>query len=136
MQNWLFALYLSLLFILLSNPLTYRLTNSIFSLIGLDTAINGCPTIAGISIHMVVFFLIAVLILSQEKEHFTSFSGMGEPSKFLGCNSAQLQAQNKGDKDCDKAANHCMLSPNSPKCNDLLGKCPMRVIHEQCGHLV
>ncbi len=71
MQNWLFALYLSLLFVLLSNPLTYSLTNSIFSPIGLDTAVKGCPTIPGLSIHMMVFFFIAALILTQKKEKFT-----------------------------------------------------------------
>jgi len=116
--------------------MAYRLSNSLFGLIGWDTSTKGCPTIAGISIHMLVFFALAGIILSQDKEKFRGFTGLGKPSKFLGCNAAQLQAQNNGDKDCNKAAQHCMHHPNSSKCNDLLSKCHMRAVHEQCSRLV
>ena len=47
------------LFFLISNPFTYRLTNSLLSgLIGRLSDPSGCPTSKGIVVHSVVFGLI------------------------------------------------------------------------------
>jgi hypothetical protein len=46
-----FSLYSALLFFLIANPATFRVTNS---LVG-GTAVNGCPTAFGLLLHTVVF---------------------------------------------------------------------------------
>lgn len=48
-----------LLFFLISNPMTYRLTNSLLGgLVGRLADPGGCPTSRGIVIHSVVFGMI------------------------------------------------------------------------------
>lgn len=48
-----------LLFFLISNPFTYRLTNSLLSgLVGRLADPSGCPTSLGLIVHSVVFGLI------------------------------------------------------------------------------
>ena len=52
------------LFFLISNPFTYRLTNSLLSgLIGRLSDPSGCPTSTGIVVHSVVFGLIVYALM-------------------------------------------------------------------------
>lgn len=46
-----FSLYSALLFFLIANPVTFRLTNQILG----GTAVNGCPTTFGFFLHTLVF---------------------------------------------------------------------------------
>lgn len=59
-----FSLYSALLFFLIANPITFKLTNS---LIG-GLAVNGCPTAMGVLVHTVVFFLASYAIMSFPKD--------------------------------------------------------------------
>ena len=52
------------LFFLISNPFTYRLTNSLLSgLVGRLSDPSGCPTSKGILVHSVVFGLIVYALM-------------------------------------------------------------------------
>lgn len=64
-QKWMLALVMGLLFVLISLPYTYQLTNMLFKHVHLDTVSSGESnlTMVGILIHFVVFTLLARLIL-------------------------------------------------------------------------
>jgi hypothetical protein len=54
-EKWFYTLYTTIIFILVSNPFTYKLVNS---LIGNISDKKGCPTTFGFIVHSVVFTLI------------------------------------------------------------------------------
>jgi hypothetical protein len=57
-QKWQITIFSALIFLLVVNPYTYNLTNSLFSgLIG-PVAKNGCPTMVGLLLHTVVYILL------------------------------------------------------------------------------
>ena len=57
-KKWQITFFSALIFILVVNPYTYNVTNSLFSgLIG-PIARNGCPTIIGLLLHTLVYILL------------------------------------------------------------------------------
>lgn len=55
---------LALLFIVVSHPMTYNLTNSILGgIIGPLASPSGCPTTVGIIVHSIVFVLLKKTLL-------------------------------------------------------------------------
>jgi hypothetical protein len=59
-EKWLYTLYTTIIFILVSNPYTYKLVNSI---LGNICDKKGCPTPFGFIIHTIVFTLILRAIM-------------------------------------------------------------------------
>ena len=59
-EKWLYTLYTTIIFILVSNPLTYKFVNSI---VGNISTKKGCPTLFGFIIHTIVFTLILRLVM-------------------------------------------------------------------------
>lgn len=58
-DKWRYTLYTTLVFLLVINPLTYKLTNQLFSKVfGKIASSNGCPTMGGILLHATVFTLV------------------------------------------------------------------------------
>jgi hypothetical protein len=57
-MKWKITLFSALIFILIVNPYTYELTNSIFHRIIGPVAVNGCPTAVGLILHTIVYILI------------------------------------------------------------------------------
>jgi hypothetical protein len=57
-EKWNITLFSAVLFILVVNPYTYNLTQSLFSKILGPIAINGCPTMVGLMLHTVVYILL------------------------------------------------------------------------------
>ena len=57
-QKWNITLFSAIIFVLIVNPFTYKLTNSIFSGLLGPIAINGCPTFVGLLLHTVVYILV------------------------------------------------------------------------------
>ncbi len=54
----------ALIFLLLSLPIMYKITDILFNIIGLNTQTQyGCPTYAGLLIHFVVYFLVVFAIM-------------------------------------------------------------------------
>ena len=63
-QRWKISIIASLLFIILSSPLAYKLTDKATSLIGFHTTLSpGGTTIPGLILHFVVFLLVFRLIM-------------------------------------------------------------------------
>jgi hypothetical protein len=59
-EKWLYTFYTTIVFILVSNPYTYRLVNSI---LGNISDKRGCPTAFGFVVHTIVFTLVLRLIM-------------------------------------------------------------------------
>ncbi len=54
-QKWNISIFSALIFILVVNPFTYKITNTLFSKFIGKTAINGCPTTIGLILHTIVY---------------------------------------------------------------------------------
>lgn len=62
LQKWEISIFSGLLFLLIANPITFRLVNSLTKLIGFQICnAAGCPNTAGIILHTVVFILLVRL---------------------------------------------------------------------------
>uniref|UniRef100_A0A6C0B8D4 Uncharacterized protein n=1 Tax=viral metagenome TaxID=1070528 RepID=A0A6C0B8D4_9ZZZZ len=58
-DKWRFTLYSTFVLVILFNPWTYSLVNSLLSrFIGQTATGNGCPTPLGFAIHVIIFTLI------------------------------------------------------------------------------
>lgn len=57
-DKWRFTLYTTLVLVLIFNPWTYNLTNSLLSNLVGTISNKGCPTILGFAIHVALFNLI------------------------------------------------------------------------------
>ena len=68
MDKWRYTLITTVLFLIIVNPMTYKLTNKIFSKIfgSLANASSGCPSMLGIGIHAVVFTLLLRLLMDMK----------------------------------------------------------------------
>jgi len=63
-QKWFIAVLLGLIFLIISAPLIYRLTNGILSKIRLNTTYkNGTPTPFGYVLHMIIFIVIVRILM-------------------------------------------------------------------------
>ena len=63
-DKWRYTLYTTVIFLLVVNPYTYKLTNKLFSkLLGPIANASGCPTMVGIILHAVVFTLLLRLLM-------------------------------------------------------------------------
>lgn len=68
-DKWVASVISGLLFLLLASPFTYTITNSVTSGFGLVMADSeGCPNIAGILVHAVVFTVLLRLLMNKDKE--------------------------------------------------------------------
>jgi hypothetical protein len=56
-QKWKYTLYTSLVFIVITNPIMYKITTQLLKPI-FKVSMNGSPTIYGLSLHTVIFTLI------------------------------------------------------------------------------
>ena len=57
-DKWLCALYVTILFLVVSMPATYKFTNALLKGVCVLASKNGCPTICGILVHALVFLLL------------------------------------------------------------------------------
>ena len=66
-DKWRYTLYTTIIFLIVVNPYTYKLTNKLFSkLLGTIASTTGCPTTTGIVLHAVVFTLILRYIMELD----------------------------------------------------------------------
>lgn len=69
MYNWSGALTLALIFIIISAPFTYGITNRVFGALGLRTAtVTGAPTKVGLILHSAVFVTVVHLVSKLYKK--------------------------------------------------------------------
>lgn len=57
-NKWLYALYVTILFLVVSMPVTYKFTNALLNGVCVLASKNGCPTMCGILVHALVFLLL------------------------------------------------------------------------------
>ena len=57
-DKWLCALYVTILFLVVSMPVTYKFTNALLKGVCVLASKNGCPTMCGILVHALVFLLL------------------------------------------------------------------------------
>ena len=57
-EKWMCSLYVAILFLVISLPITYKFTNSLLKKVCVLVNKNGCPTLCGLLIHAVVFMLL------------------------------------------------------------------------------
>lgn len=63
-QKMIVAAWTAALFVLVSLPYTYQLTNQLTSQLGLDIASqSGCPNLVGVGLHSVVFLVLVRLMM-------------------------------------------------------------------------
>jgi hypothetical protein len=63
-NKWKYTLYTTIIVLLIFNPFTYKLVNSLLSgLLGKIAGSDGCPTLLGFAVHTIVFTLIVRLIM-------------------------------------------------------------------------
>lgn len=55
-----YSLYSAIVFLIIASPFMYGVTSSIF---GKWVAVKGCPTIAGLVLHTIVFALVVLGIM-------------------------------------------------------------------------
>jgi hypothetical protein len=63
-NKWILTLYITILFLVISSPITYRITSKLT--MGLTADDKGCPTAFGVLIHTLLFLLLTGLILSTK----------------------------------------------------------------------
>lgn len=62
--KWMISFYTALAFLVVANPLTYKLVNFICKKIGFSIANDdGCPNQWGLILHAIVFFLLIRLMM-------------------------------------------------------------------------
>lgn len=57
-DKWRYTLYTTVLFLIIVNPMTYKLVNTLLGSLVKICDPKGCPTTAGILVHAVVFTLL------------------------------------------------------------------------------
>ena len=57
-EKWMCSLYVAILFLVISLPITYKFTNSLLKKVCVLANKNGCPTLCGLLVHAVVFMLL------------------------------------------------------------------------------
>ena len=61
---WMRALKAGILYVVIANPMLYRITGTLFEKVGLKLAdVEGCPTYTGIGVHALVFGAISYLLM-------------------------------------------------------------------------
>lgn len=64
-DKWKYTLQTTILFLIVVNPLTYKLVNMLIGKFVKIASNKGCPTIAGMLVHALVFTLLLRLLMEQ-----------------------------------------------------------------------
>jgi hypothetical protein len=65
-DKWRWTLYTTVLFLIVVNPLTYKLVNSLLGMIVKIADSKGCPSIFGILIHATVFTVLLRKLMDMD----------------------------------------------------------------------
>lgn len=69
-DKWTASIMLGLLFLLVSSPFMYGLTNKITSAVGFQISdAQGCPNLAGMILHTLVFIIVLRLMLNKDQKN-------------------------------------------------------------------
>lgn len=64
-----YAFYSALVFFLIANPETYKLTQHVFGSFVM-TSVNGCPTPSGLVFHSILFFILFLGLMLVPRDTF------------------------------------------------------------------
>lgn len=140
-KNVVFLLFTTILFIILSLPYTYNLSNDLLKNRSFNTQVDGCPNIFGVLVHSIVFFILVFLMFVITKENEPYFRGLANPGRMKMCNGAQLVAKKFKNKSCEKAATACLKYPGHSNCLNSLEICNknkspvQKHVNEKCKDL-
>lgn len=129
MNKWFASFYATLLFLLIASPIMFSITQkTIGSLSGIRISNNGCPTMLGLIIHAVVFFVIIRLLLALKNttENYVpklGYDGLASPGSMMRCNTFRLMAENANSQTCSNAATTCLTNPFAPECHAAITAC-------------
>ncbi len=62
-NKWKYTIYTTIIFLIITNPMTYKCTNALLQKFFGPLIIKNCPTPVGIAIHTIVFMLILRYIM-------------------------------------------------------------------------
>ena len=62
-DKWIISIIAGLIFLVISSPFMYKLTNDLAASFGQVTAFGGSPTMFGLVLHTVVFLLVVRLLM-------------------------------------------------------------------------
>lgn len=65
-DKWRYSIYTAIVFLLIANPLTYRLVNKILQTFVITADKYGSPTMSGLLIHASVFTLIIRIMMEMD----------------------------------------------------------------------
>ena len=65
-----FIVYMAVAFLLVSQKMMYTITNSVTSILGITTSVDGEPNTNGLILHGVVLALIACLLWFSNRKNF------------------------------------------------------------------
>lgn len=65
MDQVIYSVQAAILFLVLASPFMYNLVNSILGSI-VPIAVNGCPTMAGVIVHAIVYGLLVYLLMTLQ----------------------------------------------------------------------
>ena len=65
-DKWKYTLYVTVLFLIIVNPMTYKLVNYLLGSLVKICDKSGCPTIPGYLLHAVVFTLLLRLMMEMK----------------------------------------------------------------------
>ncbi len=98
-NKWLYALYVTILFLVVSMPVTYKFTNALLKSVCVLASKNGCPTMCGILVHTLVFLLLLRLGAELMPIHETLIEGKkGKGGKGRERTTAEQQQQSQQQK--------------------------------------
>lgn len=92
----LFTLLLAIVFFIIASPFMFRLTNKFTNIFNWQTSTKGCPNIAGLLLHTIVFALIVILLICiiTNKEKFNGL--IQNPGTMLDVVNLRIEADQKG----------------------------------------
>lgn len=64
-EKWRNSLLAGIIFLILSLPATYKLTDGVFGGISHTSNFDGCPTNAGLILHTIVFIVVVRLLMDR-----------------------------------------------------------------------
>ena len=77
-QTLLLALYMSLFFIVLASPVSFTLTNMLTNTFDRNTIKNGVPTLLGVILHTLLFFIVVAIFLFTVNRGKLCFFGISQ----------------------------------------------------------
>jgi energy-coupling factor transporter transmembrane protein EcfT len=96
-NKFLITILICIVFIIVSAPFTYKITNKMTTLLNWQSSVNGCPNLSGLILHVVVFFVIVLILLCLINSSENYFTGLlPNTANMLAVTDLRIEAKEKG----------------------------------------